>query len=239
MTGKPLDRRQMLGAAVTAAALAPAIASAQSVVVGAAPAMATAKPAYTPVPLPFDPKTITGLSEKLLVSHHDNNYTAAVKRLSTIGGELGKLDIATAPGILINGLKREELFAQNSMFLHELYFSGIGAPKPAGAKLAAAIEKDFGSEAKWRAEFNAMGKALGGGSGWVVLNYMERDGRLINGWSMDHTMNLAGGTPIMAMDMYEHAYAIDYGSKAGAYVDAFMATINWGAADKRFAKVTA
>ena len=237
MTDLSLDRRQMLGAAVTAAALAPVIANAQSVIVGNAPA--SAAPAYAPKPLPFDPKTITGLSEKMLTSHHDNNYTAAVKRLAGIGSELGKLDIATAPGFVINGLKREELFAQNSMFLHELYFSCIGAPSKAGAKLAAAIEKDFGSEAKWRAEFNAMGKALGGGSGWVVLNYMERDGRLINGWSMDHTMNFAGGTPIMAMDMYEHAYAIDYGSKAGAFVDAFMATMNWSASDKRFAKASA
>ena len=163
MTDLSLDRRQMLGAAVTVAALVPTIAGAQSVIAGGA----ATGPTYTPKPLPFDPKSITGLSEKMLTSHHDNNYTAAVKRLAGIGAELGKLDIATAPGFVINGLKREELFAQNSMFLHELYFSCIGAPSKAGAKLAAAIEKDFGSEAKWRAEFNAMGKALGGGSGWV------------------------------------------------------------------------
>jgi superoxide dismutase, Fe-Mn family len=226
-----VNRRTMIGATIAATAALPALAAAG----GAAPAAPAIS--YAPKPLPFDPKTITGLSEKLLTSHHDNNYVAAVKRLTGIGSEFGKLDLPTAPGFLINGLKREELFAQNSMFLHELYFSCIGAPSKPGISLSQAIEKSFGSMDKWRAEFNAMGKALGGGSGWVVLNYMERDGRLINGWSMDHTMNLAGGTPIMAMDMYEHAYAIDYGSKAGAYVDAFMATVNWSAADARFAKL--
>jgi superoxide dismutase, Fe-Mn family len=226
-----LNRRSMMSATIAAAAALPALANAQTT------SAASPVVSYTPKPLPFDPKTITGLSEKMLTSHHGNNYAAAVKRLTGIGTELGKLDLPTAPGFLINGLKREELFAQNSMFLHELYFSCIGAPTKPGAALSQAIEKSFGSTDKWRAEFNAMGKALGGGSGWVVLNYMERDGRLINGWSMDHTMNLAGGTPIMAMDMYEHAYAIDYGSKAGAYVDAFMATVNWSAADARFAKI--
>ena len=81
-----------------------------------------------------------------------------------------------------------------------------------------------------------MGKALGGGSGWVLLTYSQRDGRLANQWAADHTMTLAGATPILALDMYEHAYALDYGAKAAAYVDGFMASANWAAADARFAK---
>jgi len=81
-----------------------------------------------------------------------------------------------------------------------------------------------------------MGKALGGGSGWVLLTYSHRDNRLVNQWAADHTMTLAGSTPILALDMYEHAYAMDYGAKAAAYVDAFMATTNWTSADARFAK---
>jgi superoxide dismutase, Fe-Mn family len=238
MTEFSFDRRQMLGAAVTAAALAPVAANAQSVIVGSAPA-AAAPSFYNPVPLPFDPKTITGLSEKLILSHHGNNYTGTVKRLGSVIGELGKLDLAKAPGFMVNGLKREELIAQNSMVFHEIYFSCIGAPNQPSAPLASAIERDFGSFAKWALEFSAMGKALAGGSGWVVLNWMERDKKLINGWANDHTMALVGGTPIMVMDMFEHAYAIDYGSKAAAYVDAFMATINWSAADKRFVKASA
>ena len=208
--------------------------------VAASPAVAQPAPAgFTPKPLPFDPKAITGLSEKLLVSHHDNNYAGAVKRLGAIQGELGKLDPATAPGFVLNGLKREELIAWNSMILHELYFAGLGAAGRPSAKLAQAIERDFGSDARWRAEFAGLGKALGGGSGWVVLTYSHRDGRLMNQWAADHTMALAGATPILALDMYEHAYAMDYGAKAAAYVDAFMGTVNWSHADGEFAKAVA
>lgn len=225
-----LDRRELLGVTLGAAALAPGLAMAQAV---------TPAPGYTPKPLPFDPKVITGLSEKLLTSHHDNNYVSAVKRLGSIQGEFAKLDLASAPNFIVNGLKREELIAQNSMFLHELYFSCLGAPTAPGTKLAGQIEHDFGSMDKWKIEFSAMGKALGGGSGWVVLNWMERDGKLVNQWANDHTMAFAGGTPLLVLDMFEHAYAIDYGSKAGAYVDAYMATTNWATADSRFARASA
>lgn len=230
MTEPTLDRRMLLGGAALAGAALAASAQAQP-----AP---TATPGYTPQPLPFDPKAVPGLSEKLLTSHHDNNYVGAVKRLGAIRADFGKLDPAAAPVFEVNGLKREELIAQNSMFLHELYFSCLGAPVAPGAKLTAQIERDFGSMAKWRLEFSAMGKALGGGSGWVVLNWMERDGKLINQWANDHTMAFAGGTPLLVLDMFEHAYAMDYGSKAGAYVDAYMATTDWSAADKRFAKAS-
>ena len=72
-----------------------------------------------------------------------------------------------------------------------------------------------------------MGKAQGGGSGWVLLTWSPRDRKLLNQWAMDHTTTLAGGCPILALDMYEHSYHIDYGAKAAAYVDAFMAAINW------------
>ena len=72
-----------------------------------------------------------------------------------------------------------------------------------------------------------MGKAQGGGSGWVLLTCSPRHGRLINQWAMDHTTTLAGSCPILALDMYEHSYHMDYGAGAAAYVDAFMAAINW------------
>ena len=96
--------------------------------------------------------------------------------------------------------------------------------------------KISGSVERWQAEFNAMGKALGGGSGWVLLTYSPRDGRLVNQWASDHTHALAGATPILALDMYEHSYHIDYGAKAAAYVDAFMQNINWKQVVERFNK---
>ena len=89
------------------------------------------------------------------------------------------------------------------------------------------LAQDFGSLERWRVEFTAMGKALGGGSGWVLLVWSDRGNRLVNQWAADHTHALAGATPILALDMYEHSYHIDYGAKAAAYVDAFMENIHW------------
>ena len=111
-------------------------------------------------PLPFDPKKIKGLSEKLLVSHYDNNYTGAVKRLNAIVEQLAGLDYAKAPGFLVNA------------------------------------------------------------------------------WAADHTTTLAAGQPILVLDMYEHAYHMDYGAKAAAYVDVFMKTIHWENAMKQYDRVS-
>jgi Fe-Mn family superoxide dismutase len=229
---KPMSQIHRRGVLAAGAILSAAAVAASQ------PAKAQPAPAWTPAPkpLPFDPKAVAGLSEKLLISHHDNNYVGAVKRLGAIRGEFAKLDPASAPGFMLNGLKREELVAWNSMILHEVYFAGLGAPNRPGAKLAQAIERDFGGEARWRAEFAGLGKALGGGSGWVLLMWSPHDQRLVNQWAADHTMALAGATPILALDMYEHAYAMDYGAKAAAYVDAFMGTVNWANADAQFAR---
>jgi len=187
-----------------------------------------AKPmTYQAKPLSLDPKAVNGISEKVLVSHYENNYVGAVKRLNAIGAQLAELDFAKAPNFVINGLKREELIAANSMILHEVYFDSLGgAGRPTGA-LGDAIARDFGSLERWRTEFSAMGKAEGGGSGWVILAYSPRDKRLVNQWAADHTTTLAGGRPVMVLDMYEHAYHMDYGAAAAKYVDVFMEAIRW------------
>lgn len=187
---------------------------------------------YEMKPLSCDPSRLRGLSEKLIVSHYENNYGGAVKRLNVIAEQLQALDFAKAPVFLINGLKREELVAANSMILHELYFDGLGAAE-LPAQLSQALARDFGSVERWRAEFTAMGKAQGGGSGWVLLTYSHRDAKLINQWAADHTCCLAGATPILALDMYEHSYHMEYGAKAAAYVDAFMQNVNWQGASRR------
>jgi len=229
MTDTTVDRRLLLGGlALAGAAGAAASAQAQA---AAAPAAAGG---FTVQPLPFDPKAVPGLSEKLLVSHHDNNYAGAVKRIGTIRAEFAKLDPATAPGFMINGLKREELIAWNSMILHEIYFAGLAGGAAPSRELAQAIERDFGSQAKWAAEFAGIGKALGGGSGWVMLTWSPHDRRLVNTWAADHTMTLAGGTPLLVLDMYEHAYQMDYGAKAAAYVDAVMKVLSFGRANEAF-----
>src|SRR5262249_34638866 len=154
---------------------------------------------------------------KLIVSHWENNYGGAVRRLNAIIAQLGSLDFATAPGFEVNGLKREELIAMNSMILHELYFDSLGEDGEADRTLREALARDFGSVERWRAEFVAMGKALGGGSGWVLLTYSHRDRKLVNQWAADHTHSVAGASPVLALDMYEHSYHMDYGAAAAKY----------------------
>jgi Fe-Mn family superoxide dismutase len=232
MTDTQIDRRMLLSAVALAGPLAASAASAQPAPVSAAGG------GFNPQPLPFDPKAVPGLSEKLLVSHHDNNYVGAAKRLGVIRATFGKLDPATAQGFEINGLKREELIAWNSMILHEIYFAGLAPTASASPALAQALERDFGSHDRWAAEFSGIGKALGGGSGWVLLTWSRRDGRLVNTWAADHTMTLADGAPLLALDMYEHAYAMDYGAKAAAYVDAFMKAHTWSHANEAFRRAS-
>ncbi len=195
---------------------------------------------YEPKPLSCNPTGLAGLSEKLILSHWENNYGGAVKRLNAIEERLAGLDWAKAPVFEINGLKREELIAAGSMILHEVYFDSLGGTggDPGGA-LRARIERDFGSLAAWRTEFSAMGKAQGGGSGWTLLAWSPRRGRLVNAWAADHAHNLAGATPLIALDMYEHSYHLDYGAKAAAYVDAFMQNLSWTAAEAAFTQLGA
>jgi Fe-Mn family superoxide dismutase len=186
---------------------------------------------YQMKPLSCDPARIKGMSERLIISHYDNNYGGAVKRLNLIDEQLAQLEFDKAAGFLINGLKREQLIATNSMILHELFFDGLGDQSEPGLALRDAIARDFGTFERWRAEFVAMRKALGGGSGWVLLSWSPRDRKMVNQWASDHCHTLAGGTPILALDMYEHSYQMDFGAKAASYVDTFMDTIRWGNVD--------
>ena len=185
--------------------------------------------------LPFDPAVLTGLSAKLLDSHHQNNYGGAVKRLNAIRKQLGSMEFGATAGFMLNGLKREELIATNSMLLHELYFAGLGGDgMTMEPPMKLALEANFGSVERWRDEFVAMACALGGGSGWVLLTFQPREGTLVNQWCADHTHSLAGGVPLLALDMYEHAYHMDYGAAATAYVHAFMKNIDWAGVYVRY-----
>jgi len=189
--------------------------------------------------LTCDPARINGMSERLILSHYENNYGGAVKRLNLIDEKLAELDYEAAPGFLINGLKREQLVAMNSMVLHELFFDGLGDQSEPGPPLRETLARDFGSFERWRSEFIGMGKALGGGSGWVLLCWSHRHRKLVNQWASDHCHSLAGGTPILALDMYEHSYHIDFGAKAASYVDTFMNVVRWSNTDRLYEKSSA
>jgi Fe-Mn family superoxide dismutase len=180
------------------------------------------------------PWTLNGLSLDLIESHYENNYGGALRRLNAITEKLESLDPVSAPPYVLNGLKREELAALNSTLLHELYFASLGGDGQPTKPMAEALAKDFGSLERWRAEFRAMGYALGGGSGWVVLVWLPRDARLVNQYASEHSQSVAGGVPILALDMYEHAYHMDFGANARAYVETFLRNVDWPALEARY-----
>ena len=193
-------------------------------------------PAYRggnqPKSLPFNPAKLRGLSEKLLRSHHENNYTGAVKRLNLIQQQLGQLP-KDAPPYQIGSLKREELIATNSMVLHEFYFGNLGGDGKPGGTIADLIKTHYGSVDTWEHEFRQTGLSLAGGPGWVILAFDPRQQAVHNYWSWDHMHSVAWGVPLLVMDMYEHSYAMDYGANAKGYIDAFFQNVNWDEVQRR------
>ena len=193
---------------------------------------------YTLKPIACRPWLLQGLSQKLIESHYENNYGGALRRLNAIAEQLEALDFTKAPGHVLGGLKRDQLTALNSTLLHELYFASLGGDGRDPGAMAEPLARDFGSVERWREEFVAMARALAGGSGWVVLTWIPRDGRLLNQYAAEHSQSSAGGIPILALDMYEHAYHIDFGANATAYIEAFMRNLDWAAIQGRYEDAT-
>jgi Fe-Mn family superoxide dismutase len=190
---------------------------------------------YNIAPLYCRPWTLNGITPRLIESHYENDYGSALNRLNAIAEELEALDLATTSARVISRLKRDEATALNSTLLHELYFASLGGDGRAlPDEMASAIAHDFGSVRRWRQEFIALAEGLAGGSGWVLLTYVPRDSRLVNQSAADHSQNICGGIPILAIDMYEHAYHLDFGANATAYVAAFMRNIDWDAVQTRY-----
>jgi Fe-Mn family superoxide dismutase len=190
---------------------------------------------HAPQPLPFNPAKLNGLSEKLLVSHHDNNYAGAVKNLNRLEQELAAVTKDT-PAFVVGGLRQNELMFRNSMTLHEAYFGNLGGNGKASGAIAAALSSNYGSVDNWELHFRATGASLGGGSGWVVLAYELMTGELRTYGSNHHTQSLTTALPLLVMDMYEHAYQMDFGAAAAKYIDAFFANIEWDAVNRRLEK---
>ena len=189
-------------------------------------------------PIPCKPWSLSGLSERLIVSHYENDYGAAVRSLNATRADLDALVLGDVPAYQLLAMKREEIAATNSVILHELYFGSLGGDggvlftgsghgNQILEPISTALRQAFGSVVKWRQEFAALAEALSHGSGWVVLNYSRRDGRLYNHIAVDHSHAMIDAVPLLALDMYEHAYHMDYGAAAARYVDAVMANLDW------------
>ena len=188
---------------------------------------------HTPAPLPFDPKRLPGLSEKLLVSHHDNNYAGALRNLNAVELELVRVTKET-PAFLVAGLRERELTFTNSVILHEHYFANLGGDGKAAGAVKDAIAASFGGFPRFEELFRATGLSLAGGSGWAVLDLDFSTGDLRIYGAGNHTQSVAFGAPLLVLDMYEHAYALDYGAAAAKYVDAFMANVAWSEVERRY-----
>jgi superoxide dismutase, Fe-Mn family len=190
---------------------------------------------YPVAPLYCRPWTLNGISARLIESHYEHNYGAALTRLNTVTEELEALDIKTTPAQVFGRLRQEQADLLNSTLLHELYFASLGGDgRTPTETIADAIARDFGSLERWRDEFIMLADALGGDTGWVLLTYVPRDRRLINHSATDHRECIVGGIPILALDMYAHAYLIEFGANPTAYIAAFMRNIDWKAVEGRY-----
>ena len=190
---------------------------------------------YRIAPLFCRPWTLNGMSPRLIESHYEHNYGGALNRLNSVTSELEALDVKTTPAQVVSRLSREQTTLLNSTLLHELYFASLGGDgRSLPDTIASALARDFGSVDRWRCEFIALAEALTGDSGWILLTCVPRDGRLINHSASDHAEGIAGGVPILALDMYEHAYHIEYGANTTAYIAAFMRNIHWEEAEARY-----
>lgn len=171
-------------------------------------------------------KDLEGLSLKL-IQEHSKLYEGYVKKTNEIQGKIETADKSEANGVYsaIGELKRQETFAVNGMKLHEVYFGhlhGDGVPK---GELVGMIEKDFGSLDAWKLDMVATAISA---RGWAILAYDFKDNRLHNYGSDAHNLGAVwGAIPLIALDVYEHAYMIDYGVNRKSYLDAFFKNLDW------------
>ncbi len=229
-----LTRREALGLlAGGGAAAATSLAAGQPLLPEVPMPDGVPPPALAPKPLPFDPAKLRGLSEKLIASHHDNNYVGAVKNLNAVRADLARLP-KDAPAYLVGSLRAREAVYGNSMTLHEAYFGNLGGDGKADGPLAKALAATWGSAAAWEQAFRALGMSLAGGSGWATLNLHLPTGELRVSWAGDHAQALASAVPLVVLDMYEHAYHMDYGAAAAKYVEAFFQNIKWDEVNRRY-----
>ena len=177
---------------------------------------------------------VKGLDPALL-NMHFKLYQGYVKNTNTL---VSILETMRARGEdrtpQFGALKRRFGWEYDGMVLHELYFSNLGggASLPKSSTLYREITQNFGSYAAWAQDFKATG--LIRGIGWVVLYKDPIEGRLYNIWVNEHNVNhLAGGTPILVMDVWEHAYLTEFGLDRGKYIDVFMENIDWDIAIRR------
>lgn len=196
--------------------------------------------AHAPVPLPFDAAKLDGFSQRMILSHWENNYIASVKGLNLLETRLAAaLRDEAFPPLIYGTLKREEALRTGSVVLHEHYFANLGGTGKPGGTVVAALEHAFGTHALWERDFRRTALSLSGASGWCSLTFNAHTGSLQNVWASDHLHAVACGAPLLMLDMYEHAYQIDYGAAAAGYVDACFRNFDWTEVERRYLRASA
>ncbi len=182
-------------------------------------------------------KGIKGFSNNALDLHFIL-YQGYVRNTNLIWEELMQMDKHNQTWTPVYAeLKRRFGWEFNGMRLHELYFGNLGGSGPPAldSPLMQKIVENFGSFDKWAVDFKATGGMRG--IGWAVLYEDPQNGRLYNIWINEHDVaHLAGGQPLLVMDVFEHAYVPDYGLKRGDYIQAFFENIDWKAVEGRLRK---
>jgi len=185
--------------------------------------------------LPF--KELKGISQKTIEIHWGKLYQGYVKKWQEIQEKLEKVDLSSANATFseLRELKLEETFAANAVILHEAYFDILGGDGKPEGEIIEVIEKNFGSFENWTEEFKSLGMAS---RGWVILVYDFNDGKLRNYIADAHNLyGIWGTAPVLVLDMYEHAYFIDFGSDKKSYIETFFQNLNWETINKKFQKV--
>jgi Fe-Mn family superoxide dismutase len=184
--------------------------------------------------LPF--QTLEGISQKTIENHYGKLYQGYVKKWQEIQEKLKSVDLSSANATFsdLRELKLEQGFAADAVLLHEAYFDVLGGNGNPAGKILEKIDEDFGSFDNWQSEFKALGLSS---RGWVVLAFDFNDGKLRNYIADVHNQGGIWGTsPILVLDVYEHAYFIDFGTDRKSYLETFFKNLNWQAIDKKFQK---
>lgn len=187
---------------------------------------------HKPTALPFAAGSLNGLSEKMVSSHHENNYVGAIKNLNRVEQELALITPETPP-FIVAALRERELTFRNSKALHEAYFGNLGGNGQRSGAIESALAAGYGTSARWEQHMRATGMGLGGGSGWAILGLELDTGALRTTSSGNHTQVLASSVPLLVMDMYEHSYQMDFGAGVARYIDAFFANVKWEEVNRR------
>ena len=180
---------------------------------------------------------LKGISQKTIDIHWGKLYQGYVKKWQEIQEKLKTADLGLANASFsdLRELKLEETFTADAVLLHEAYFDILGGDGQPVGKIIEAIAKDFGSFDQWQEEFKALGLCA---RGWAILAYDFNDGKLHNYIADLHNQGgIWGAAPILVLDVYEHAYFIDFGANRKSYIEAYLQNLNWQAIDQKYLKI--